>query len=498
MASHSNILYFDPCSEITLSYDGKEFIRDATVLKNSFLASRVLYDDMISHSFKVPKESSKEEINSLVELKMYEEAGLDLQKEYKLTHVVKELEFDDMLLIESFAIEKTTTQKRVEKVLESTNYIDFLAIPFLSFSTLYKNKIIAPKNDVFVYIEENEAFLTIYKDGYFLSTKSLMNFNDMIKSLQKNAIEIDLDSLCEILATKGLDASSYVEGESDLFNALENIFAELFTKINNVIIHSRSIFGFEKIDRLFFSTHFGRIRGLKETSLNFFSSDLRLMDFNLFKQKVQENFFERILASYAFDIAQKEPLEHDITFFKKEPPFLKTRAGQFLLFTLCFFLLIALYPAYLVYDISSLKTQEMLLSKQVNTINKNTKKIRNRIKNVQNEIALLDKEVKTQENRKQKITTSIKEIYHLKSNQQEVTDFFVKVNNLLAKYSLYTRSIELKDIHTMKIEVYTSFETRDKIAKFMKDLLVLGFTDVNTKEIKLNDRYYISLVEISR
>lgn len=325
MALHNNIFYFNPCSKRTLSYDGKEFIPDVTFSKNDFVSSRILYEDMTSHSFKVSKETSKEEINSLVELKMYEEAGLDLGKEYKMTYVIKDLEFDNMLLIESFAVEKSKITERIQDILDVSGYVDFLAIPFLAFSTLYTNKIIAPKNDVFVYIEENEAFLTIYKDGHFLSTKSLFTLNEMLDKLRKNDITLDTEALATVLKEKGLDATLYTKEDAPLFTALENIFSELFTKINNVIIHSRSIFGFEKIDRLFFSTHIGRTKGLKEIALNFFSPDLRLMDFNLFKEKIETGFFERIVASYVYDVLKVGSIEQDITFFHKKPPFSKLK-----------------------------------------------------------------------------------------------------------------------------------------------------------------------------
>lgn len=498
MASHSNILYFDPCSQVRLSYDSKEFISDATPSKTSFISSRILYDDLTSHSFKVPKESSKEEIHSLVELKMYEEAGLDLQKEYKMAYVIKELEFDEMLLVESFAVEKTKVTNRLKDVLDAVEYIDFLAIPFLAFSTLYKNKIIATKNDVFIYIEENEAFMSIYKDGHFLATKSLLTLNDMLQSLKKNDIDIQMDSLVEILQTKGLDASLYVKEEVALFTALEGIFAELFTKINNVIIHSRSIFGFEKIDRLFFSTHFGRIKGLKETGLNFFSPDLRLMDFNLFKQKVENNFFERIVASYAYDVSQAESIEQDITFFPKQPPFFKTIAGQFIGFVSLVFILLALFSGYLAYDISALQKQDTLVSNQLNLANENAKKIRGNLQKVQSEIALQKNEAQEQASRMQKISRSVSELYRLRTNQQSTMQFLYTVNQVLAKYNLLTKSITISDNDNMKVEVLTSFSSRDRIAKFMQDLITFGFIGVTTEEIKLDNEIYISVVEISK
>ena len=330
--SFNKVFYIDPCNQ-SLLFDGKIFTPDVTPSNSDFISSRIFYDDIITHSFKLAKNTSSEEISSTVELKMYEEAGLDLQKIYKLAYTVKELEFDEMLLIEAFAIEKSAIENRFSSFIKKRKHIDFLVIPFLSFSTLYKNNIIAPKNDVFVYIEKNEGFLTLYKDGKYLSTKSLGTLNDITLSLHKKDIEIDVEQLETILKEKGLDPSAYTKEDADIFGALEAIFSEIFNKINNVIIHNRSVFGFEKIDRLFFGTNFGKIKGLKELSLNFFSSELKLMDFNLFNEKIKNGFFERIIASYSYDISQDLPEELDITFFKREKPFFKRESGKFILFT---------------------------------------------------------------------------------------------------------------------------------------------------------------------
>lgn len=496
MAS-SHIFYIDPSSNVTLCFDGKHFSQ-TEISKKQFIASRVFYDDIISHSFKVAKSTSPEEIKSSIEIRMYEDAGLDLQKEYKITHILKELDFEEMVLVEAFAIEKSKVEDRLKAILKKTKYIDFLAIPFLSFSTLYKNKIIAAKNDVFVYMEENEAFLALYKDGKYLSTKSLTNFENILHSLHKETIDMDMATLQDILKNKGLDPNAYDRDDAHIFNALETIFADIFTKMNNVIIHNRSIFGFEKIDRLFFGTKFGRIKGLQETSKNFFSSELELMDFNLFSEKVESNFFERILASYIYDVSQELLLEQDITFFKREAPFVKTEAGKFLLFACGFLCLLALYPLYLNFEIDSLEKESLHVRKELDVIKAGTQKVREEITSERKALSLSQEELDMQTKRVENISKSIQNLYNTKIANKTVSDFFYKVNVLLQKYQLSTKSITLKNINHMEIEVFSSLDKRDTIAKFMKDLISHGFVEVNTKEIKLEDGSYLSIVEIAR
>ncbi len=496
--SFSKIFYIDPCSQTNISCDGKSFSHNVSLEQNAFIASRVFYDDVISHSFKVAKETSEEEIKSAIELKMYEDVGLDLQKEYKMTHIIKELEFEDMVLVEAFSVEKSSLEKRFATVLQKSKYIDFLAIPFLSFATLYKNKIIAPKNDVFVYIGQDEAFLTIYKDGKYLSTKSLPTLKDMVHTLHKHDIDMDVEKLEELFITKGLDANSYTPEDAEVFTTLEAVFSEVFTKINNLIIHSRSVFGFDKVDRLFFSTQQGRIKGLRDISNNFFSSELKLFDFNLFKEKVKSDFFSQIVASYAYDVAQESEIKQDITFFKREAPFLQTQVGKFSLFVALVLILVSVYPLYLSYDIANLETKSTQVTQELNVIKNSTKKLRNEIKIATQNLSEANEQLKLQNQRVQSISKSIEELYSMKVAQRGVSDFLQSINKLLKKYNLATKSITLSDVNHMSIEVFSTQPKRDTIAKFMNDLISEGFVEVNTKEIKLDNETYISVVEISR
>lgn len=496
--SFSTVTFVDPCSDSIFSYDGKAFADLSSVPSKSFIASRVFYDDIISYSFKVSKNTSIEEIKSSLEIKMYEEAGLDLDKEYKMTHVIKDLEFEDMLLVEAFAIEKSATQERLKTVLQKTKYLDFLALPFLSFTTLYTHKIIAAKNDVFVFLEEDEGFLSIYKDGKYLSAKSLPSLADMQERFAKEDIDINSTQLYDLLREKGLDPEAYGREDAQYFTVLEAIFSEIFTKINNVITHNRSVFGIDKVDRLFFGTREGRIKGLAQFSNNFFSSELKLLDLNLLPEKVQSDFFARIVASYAYDISRADTIDQDITFFQRKAAFSKSETGKFTIFIAALLLLGSIYPLYLKYDIALLQEQSATLSEQLSSIKTSTQALRSQIKQAQDTLDAATKERTQEEQRIANISASIQDLYTLKVKQKGVIDFVVSINDLLQKYGLKSRSIELSDSDHLRIELYSSSQKRDTIAKFMRDLLANGFVQVHTEEIRADAQNYISIVEIAR
>lgn len=495
MLTNTSVTYFEPFDGHALTFDGKEF----GVAKNRQMktASRVLYNDIIIHSFKVSSSIPEIELQTMVEIKIYEEAGLDLQKQYKIIYIKKELELSDTALIEVFAIEQTKTKTTLHEVLKNEKYIDFLALPFLSFSTLYTHKILAPQNDLFVHISHNEAFLALYKDGHYISTKSILNFEDMIKRLKRDGIELGLESFQKLLIEKGLDAASYDDKESYVFIALQTLFLEIFTKINDIVMYNRNVFGFDSIDRIFMNAGNARIKGLRAFLLSFGYTDTRLHDFKLFKNCSSENLLGSIVASYAWDQINSQNADN-ITFLVRPPLFLKTEFGKLVMLSVAFVLIASLYPLYLSLDIyqlqaehTSLVAQNEAIKKTSSQLNAELAKIKNDVKNI---LKTKDEQAKSLEN----IATSIDELHEIKLSSKTYVDFVADVNGLLREYNLMVRSIEQKGSSKMVIEVVANQTQRDAIAKFMEALIAKGFLGVTTDEVRSDKLLYISKIEIAR
>ena len=49
--------------------------------------------------------------------------------------------------------------------------IDFISITHLCFETLYTNKILTEKNDLFIHLGVKESFVSLYQSGKYLSFK---------------------------------------------------------------------------------------------------------------------------------------------------------------------------------------------------------------------------------------------------------------------------------------------------------------------------------------
>lgn len=496
MLTPASVLYISPTHAYKASFDGKDFGVEKS--KNALIASRVFYNDIVIHSFKINSNTNDDELRTMVEIKMYEEAGLDVNKRYKIVYVKKHLEFADSTLVEAFAIEEENTKVVLSNVFKQEKYIDFLILPFLSYETLYTHNILAPKNDLFVYINQDEAFLALYKEGEYIATKSIFTLYDILKKLKNENIDLKIDALETLLASKGLDSTQYLPEEISLATALQNIFVELFTKINDILLHNRSVYGFDNADRIFMSVANGRVRGLREFLISFGYTNSVLHDYKLFKNCTSEHPFSCILASYAYDKYAQDDMRHNVTLFVRPPLFLKTQTGKLVLGLSVAVVLLALYPLYLTVNMHSLQSQLAELTVQNEAIKKNATMYKTQLTK---EKASLD-EARQLQNEQTKnlenITQSIDALYVMKKGTKTYTNFIVSVNHLLKKYALMVRSIEQKGADKMSIEVVAKPSQRDTIAKFMEDLLKAGFVGVTTNEVRLDKEFYISKIEIER
>jgi len=495
MAKNQLIQYINPSELSLFSYNGKHF-QKLNKRENNYTVSRALYEDIVVYSFKIPTSQSNDDLSSIVEIKMYEEAGLDVNKTYKITYLIKKLDFDEMCLVEAFAIDLDVLNDTFHECIKKIKYIDFIALPFFSYTTLYTNKILTPKNDIFVYMGDDEAFLSFYKDGKYISTKSMINLSEIVEKLNIEEIHVTKEKLSDILKDKGFKQELYDERDSKILIELETIFSDVFTKINNVAMHNRSVFGFDSIDRIFFSTKQGRIKGLKEFILNFGFTDVEVLDFNLFREKQDNDFLDKIVCSYGLDKLKQNSNEQNVTIFKRPPSFLTTQSGKLILSIVVFVLILSGIYIYFQHEMNSLENQKSILDSRYNSIQKQAKIYKRKTREKTKEIIAIKKDMKKQNIIFENIKSSIGKLEDMKGNDSGYTNFLARVNLLLQKYQLKAQSIEQIGSKKMTIEVKSDYNNRDNISKFLKSLINKGFVNVKTNEIKLDDDKYISKIEI--
>lgn len=481
----------------TFSYDTSA--KNEVNFKNKKIpiGTRLLYGDIVSHSFKIANNMSKQELLVKTELKMYEDIGLDPTKAHQISYIEKNKVSENEVLIEAFAVDKHAITEKYHNILKTVKHIDFIAISFLTFETLYTNKILEHKNDTYVYIAKDEAFTASYKDGQYISSKRIKSLNDMVNDLKNRNISVTIDELQEILLIKGLDKNSYDLLHYDIHEYLVETFESIFSKIKNLSLHNRNVYNFTQIDRLFLSCGDKFIPAIEEY-VQTYVEDAKISPLNFLETKTV-NSIDAITASYIKDKLSIGNNTHNMTFFEKKDPFYKSEVGKFALASIASTLILSSYPSYLYFEINSKNESNSIIREQEAIISDSSKKLKTKLKKIKNEIANTEQEKQENFKKLQTLQSIADSLLELKSKDTKYTAMFLKINKILKNYQLSIEQITQADEHALNLELSSKQNKRDTIALLMQDLLSVGFSSVTSGEIILSDdEMYRSIVTVRR
>jgi len=472
--------------------------------KNDLICSRYEYKDIITHNFKLEKSSIlNNELNIQTEIKMFEEAGLNIEKTYKISHLVKRHYIGYETLIEGFAIDKELTKEKYTKKIKKIKYIDIMILPFLSFSTLYKRKLIKEKNDLFIYIGKDEAFTTFYKDGKYLSSQKTKSLNEMLDELESRQINISYEEFLEALSTNGLDREKYSPKNYIFYEYILQTFSQIFSKINNLVLHNRSIYGFEYIDSIYIYIQDGIVIKSLTKAMQIFQNIPEIKDFNFFNKKLtfDIDILDLISAYYIQDHIDNNLNKEEfinLTIFERKIPFFKTQLGRLTLNSVVVTLLASSYPIYLEYKIYEKSTIKEELEMKKNTIINSSMGLDNLYNKKKQKLSNITKKLKEMDKKFLDLKKIASSLIKMKTNENKYTTILLQINNQLKKYSLKIDKIEQKGDRKLAIELSSDINKRDTIALFMQEFFKLGYRAVYSNEIKLSQQKYKSVITLQR
>ena len=471
---------------------------DSINLKNKKLpiVARLTFDDIITHNFKLEKPLSAQELLVTCELKMYDEIGLDATKAHKISYALKSATSGDLKLVESFAIDKNSLKEKYQESLSTLKHLDFLAIPFLVFETLYTHQVLEKKNDLFIMIDEKEAFSTFYKEGEYVTSKKTNSLSEMVKELENSNINTTTETLKKTLLEKGLNKEAYHLSEYDLYDYLQKKFESFFSKTDSIAMHNRNVYGLSSVDRIFFSLDNQMIPGLAEMAKSFFTdASVGTLDF-----WAQDGIasIDAISASYALDKLEAKEQLHNFTIYEKKEAFYKSEIGKFALASCAAMLLLSAYPLYQQYQINTIEAENSTLKEQLNILSATTAKLKKKQTAIKKEITLAQKEQKKINSDFHKLQRIADSLLTLKSRDSKYTPMFLTINDLLKKYKLSVENVKQVGKGTVDFEIYSLQKRRDTIAKFMASLLSHGYTSVTSNEISQSKNLYKSIITVKR
>ncbi len=459
-------------------YENGRVVRKELSYKKGIVTASLGYKNVLSISFKLAKDIEEEMLDIEVERYLFNEASLDYTKEYKIIYVYQDL--GEFYHIDAFVVEVNVLKKEFDKYIKIFKYIDFISFKPFAFEAFYEIKNITPKNDVFIYLDKEESFMSCFREGKFVFVKSLNKLSVLAKE-----IGVDIDELINILSEKGLNKEKY-EDENTYFK-IENFFSQFFMKVNNLINYSINYYSFSKIERIYFYSSF-KIPYLIENYKGFW--EFSGIEFNRYEIATDYDYFDYTALIYNSKHYKNE--KENFSIFIRPLPFYRRKSGVFFI-TLGVVSLIILADAFIKYQMLLNQEKKIaFLEKKLKLKQKEIKLIRIKVKKYKERIAKL-KEINS--NIQGQIDDVYQKVLLLKNIQQQspFSNIMADLVFLLNKYHLKISSFYKKDRH-VEIIVATTFDNSYQIARFLKALSKLGYKNIDSSEILNDKEVYLSKV----
>ncbi|WP_297484255.1 hypothetical protein [Sulfurimonas sp.] len=485
--------YFSGISSFISKAPSPEYSKEQFVL--SYLNTKDFINAQIEISKNIPDEDLFDAINS----KAYDELALDQAIEYKIQYIETFNVLDEenrhfhVFIVDPIDITNTFLHP-VEKI----KYIDIIIPAPLLIKSIYAKDIIESNGlHCFIYIQENDAFITIYEEQEFVYTKSikfsLMDMHERFCELYGE--RIDYDEFLNFFSKESLRDSN-----SNYKQFFIRLYKELFANINDILTYARRAFEIEKFEHVYIGTQVQTITKLHEmleVELNIKSSEF---DFD-YGFETNEQYVDQLhMLMHLYNTLPKdEKYTCNFTLYKRPPKFIKRESGKLIILVFASFALAFAYPITYWILTYAQGLQEDLLKQEYQEIhiNKITREatIKNKIADKDKAITLLEEEKKEYIEKKNTLMKihKVKVDYPMKAKllatfAKELNRFHVNVQSL--KYSQPVNSkillLNLVANKDRKITQLVEYLTKMYEGKFHFDL----------KEIKLDketNKYFSTL-----
>jgi len=366
--------------------------------KEQFVISYLNTKDFINAQIEISKNIPDEDLYDAINSKAYDELALDQAIEYKIQYIETFNVLDEenrhfhVFIVDPLDITNTFLHP-VEKI----KYIDVITPAPLLIKSIYAKEIIESNGvHCFIYIQENDAFITIYEEKEFVYTKSIkFSFLDMHERFcELYGERVDYDEFINFFSKESLRDSN-----SDYKQFFIRLYKELFANINDILTYAKRAFEIEKFEHVYIGTQLQTVTKLHEmleVELNIKSSEF---DFD-YGFETNEQYVDQlhILMHLYTTLPKDEKYDCNFTLYKRPPKFIKRESGKLIILTFASFALAFAYPITYWILTYAQELQEDLLKQEYKEIHvsKITREatIKNRIADKDKAITLLEEEKK--------------------------------------------------------------------------------------------------------
>ena len=461
----------------------------------AFYISYVQTKDIISSTVDIEAGIPEEDLRDAIEIKAYDEMGLESDKDYSIFYFQANRDDGEFQVFNVIAIDKDVLSD-IFGELKEIKYIDYItAAPFLMSALYTKNLLPADKTDCFVYFHKDDAFVTIYKNGEYVFSKSIKYSLGYISDTFAKELgkRIDEKNFFEMLQKSGMqhENSAYQQ-------QLMKIFGELFVHINDIILYAKRAYRLEEVDQVYIGTEIGQIKGMEEFCFNYISLPTKYLELKISKNahEIDLEPLHAMMIEKAIEYQDTLDETQNISIFRKPPPLKQRPSGKLIQVLAASLLVSLLYPGYqFIYekmflqpDLSRLNAEYRKYSQQSNRMKAAMAKVMKEKKEIETKLAAKSKDLDFR-------TKLLREIYHKKVNYpmkaKVMTDLFERINTHHARVVETT-----ENNNTMTITVRSP---KDKyLTELMEDMARVKHYDVSTDMIKKDENasYYESSIKV--
>jgi len=481
-------------------FANKKLIRiyRGNLASSALLSSYIPVENAIFYNFKLEKSVlHKIDLDAHVETRVYDEAGVDETDAYIIKYkIVDKFKDPKYVAVETVIVSQSIINDKFSYLLDKTGYIDYLSFPAFGYRALYAENILQKANDIFAVILFDKIFLTFYSEGELVYIATLSSgLNKVYEALEELKIKnFDLDLFIKLLTKKGLDLDKYSTQELAVLEIIKKEFSNIQRLIFEQVNKVKSEYNISSFDRLFITSQYGEILGLKEYLTEQTDFDVSNFEFsekyNLDRLPIDPFLFLAMLeAHYAY---KHNDQKYNFSPALREPTFFYRPSGKLFLITFGLLLILGAMPLYefikgmtyetknkfLKADIAKLNNIVNNYAKQVNELTKKEKNVKNEIVNYKNEIAILKK--------------FIDEVYKFKYSYVPKSQELIDLTMFLNKHHVYVKNMRYND-GVYEIKVYSYYNSN--IPDLINDLTENGF-DVYAKEVVYDKGRYKSEIRV--
>ena len=488
------------------TYTDKKYIFKSDIYKplnklsyntSNFITSYINNKDLISTTVHLSRSIPNEDIADILDIKAYEELGLDQATDYIISSTEVENSGEERKY-HVFVAQPEVLDEQYLRIKADTKYIDLIIPAPLLYSAIYKKEILQNNGThCFVYFTEYDAFITFYKDGEYLYSKSIEFSLEQIydKYCELVGEKVDEKEFFSILESEGLKTA-----KSEYQQNFMKIFSEVFITINDIIIYAKRAFQLETIDNMFIGSVNGPVIGLDEYSQNYLglhSADLNF-NYNISNDEWYTDQLQYLMLLNSFDYMENEESIINLSMYPRAPSFVNRASGQFIITTFAAISVGLGYP--LVYLVGSYIDDAKIhvLTNENNKLTAESDKYKKILGVKKQEIATLDKNIANVSKIYSGKTKTLTSIYDKKVNYRLKSETFYNIAESLSKFNVH-----IDTMYSNNDILWLSLVSEDdrKLTELIKYISDIRFNELNQIDIELikkdpESNYYKGLLKV--